>query len=352
MVVPDIHHVAVGLDVVPDDGDEPGAGLEEAAGEEEALAVLVAAVGLAEGRGLVVEVEGLLDAGVGQHPDGLFEEDPRPERRARPSPMAVEGALGVLDPLEEAEAVPEPPAVDPFGEGEAVRRRGLHLAGGFQFEGVEPRAEEPGVRPGVDDAVVPDGPGDRHSGGQPAHRREPWLRRTEPTTGEVGPLAARRGTLVRRGVELAGEGVEDARDVVVARVRERPNDRHLVGVEGHPRQLVADRDAGDGRGDRLELAPDAGEGVGFQVPHVLLGGPRPQVQAGCTTSPCRRSCPSRPKPPGWPRPGGEAGGRRHALWPIRPSRAASDPRRKVVVEIGTGSLLSAALRLLAGRGAA
>src|SRR5262249_2085269 len=43
VVVPDVGHAAVGEDIHPGDVDEADAGLDESAGEQEALAVLVAA---------------------------------------------------------------------------------------------------------------------------------------------------------------------------------------------------------------------------------------------------------------------------------------------------------------------
>ena len=58
--------------------------------------------------------------------------------------------------------------------------------------------------------------------------------------------------------------------VAAAGADDRADDDALVHAGGHAREDLADLDAGDVGGDRLELAADFGRGVGLDVPHILV----------------------------------------------------------------------------------
>ena len=73
----------------------------------------------------------------------------------------------------------------------------------------------------------------------------------------------------------AGHALERRR----AAPREPTSERmtaNLSIIVGEPRQVLADLDAGDVRGDRLELAADLGRGVRLEVEHVLVRRPAGQ----------------------------------------------------------------------------
>ena len=140
----------------------------------------------------------------------------------------------------------------------------------------------PGVVLRPEEARVLAGPGERplhQERGQQHPRRQP-----------VGPgpdrlecrgvagIVVPRGDLVEEGARLGMPGEELVRRVEVVRmpVRERPHDGQPIGARGEPRQVLAERDAGRLRGDRLELAADLGRRVGLQVERVELARPAGQ----------------------------------------------------------------------------
>ncbi len=84
----------------------------------------------------------------------------------------------------------------------------------------------------------------------------------------VGPGAAADLAAVvagQGGVHGGGVGVVDA---VVGGADEGA----AVHLPGQARQQLAHLDAGDGGGDRLELAANLGRGVRLHVPHVEVAG--------------------------------------------------------------------------------
>ena len=64
--------------------------------------------------------------------------------------------------------------------------------------------------------------------------------------------------------------------VVPLAADEGADDRQPIHHAGQPRQMLADLDAGDTGGDRLELAADFGRRVGFEIDHVLMRRPAGQ----------------------------------------------------------------------------
>jgi hypothetical protein len=84
----------------------------------------------------------------------------------------------------------------------------------------------------------------------------------------------------------AGQGVDGGRVVQAGRVGDAPDLRHPVHDPGHPRQMLADANAGDRRWDRLELAPHFGGGVWLQVKRVEVA--RAAVEEDQDARPDRR----------------------------------------------------------------
>ena len=127
--------------VVPVDGDEWDAGLDQATGEEEALAVDVAAVAVAQAGVFAVDVEGASGLGRGEGVDGAGLE-------------AVPGGWGWLrggferDAAEEVAAAGEPIDIDAFGEVEAGDLEGGSVGVADDDEGVERLAEPAAVLAG------------------------------------------------------------------------------------------------------------------------------------------------------------------------------------------------------------
>jgi hypothetical protein len=66
--------------------------------------------------------------------------------------------------------------------------------------------------------------------------------------------------------------------VVFHRVRHGAHETHAVHDAGHARQAVAHRQAGNGRGDRAELAADLVRGAGLHVEGVGLARPAELVE--------------------------------------------------------------------------
>ena len=164
--VPDVEDLADGVEVHPVDGHEPDPGLDQAAGQQEALAVLVAAVAVAEAGVLAIEVEGPLRDRRTDHAECLLAETPEAARGAG----ALEPVGLGLDPPEEAlrEAIrarstpsgrraapPDSQRARPATARPACRWTTA------QLHRVVARAEESGVGAGVDDAVVGDRPRQR-----------------------------------------------------------------------------------------------------------------------------------------------------------------------------------------------
>ena len=101
----------------------------------------------------------------------------------------------------------------------------------------------------------------------------------------------------RRGV--AGEGVVAGRVVVLHRVRERADQRHLVHPLGRLGQLLADLDVRAARRDRRQRPANAVGGVGLHVEHVDVARPAPLEQEDHPLGP--RPC-GPPAGAGWLRP--------------------------------------------------
>ena len=87
-----------------------------------------------------------------------------------------------------------------------------------------------------------------------------------------GPDGGGPGHVVGPGVPHAGQHGVAGGGVDRVAVGHRADDRVPVGQPGEPGEQLADPDAGDGRGDGPELAPDAGRGVGLGVEGVELRG--------------------------------------------------------------------------------
>src|SRR5262245_22703680 len=56
----------------------------------------------------------------------------------------------------------------------------------------------------------------------------------------------------------------------------RPNNGRMMGLAGNAGQMLAHQDAGNGRGNRLELTANLHRGIRLHVPHVWLRRPTSQ----------------------------------------------------------------------------
>ena len=253
------------------DRDEPHAGLDQAAGQQAALAVGRPAVIVAQSLRLEREVERLLDPRRGQHGQGPVVEGVDPLRRVGP---AQQIGLGI-DQLLQAAAVVEPGQRQPGGEGELGKPEVGAVRVLAHEERVKPLAQEAGVLPRRD-AAVAEHVGKRNEAGnrRVLDGREPGDR---AAVGGVKLLGVAEADVVqRRGV--AGQAVVGGRVVVPHRVMDRADLGELVQDGRPPRQVLGDRQAGLARGDRLELAADAIGSLRLHVERVDVRGPAELVQ--------------------------------------------------------------------------
>jgi hypothetical protein len=149
----------------------------------------------------------------------------------------------------------------------AMRGPLVYFGRRLQLERIMLRSEKAGIGTGIDHAIVPDRPRNRHTARHVARRLE--IGNDTAERGEIAavPLVPRH---CQRVVDLAGQRVIDADLVLIARMRVRANDRHLAGVLRNLRQLVADLNAGDGGTRRAELTLDPIGRVELGIKRFLL----------------------------------------------------------------------------------
>ena len=160
--------------------------------------------------------------------------------------------------------------------GDGLRRPGGVAVDDRQLHRVMARAQESGVRAGIDDAVVGDRTRQREArrhGARPGERRD---HRTDE--GEVVAATVVRGEGPGGAERPAAQRVVDGSVMLGAAVGHRPHDRELVGVGRQPRQPVAERDARHVRGDRPVRAANPLRGIGLEVPEVLAGRAAPEEE--------------------------------------------------------------------------
>src|SRR5262249_44285615 len=93
--------------------------------------------------------------------------------------------------------------------------------------------------------------------------------------GEVTPPPAVIGHR-HAGIDMTGHGTIDRNLMIVAAVRHRTDQRHLVRLAGEQGKLIANFDAGDGGGNGSKGAADGTDGLGLEVPKILMRRPSPQ----------------------------------------------------------------------------
>ena len=239
--------------------------------------ILVAAVAVADAGRFQLEVEGAAGGRRGHHAKGLLVEAAQAVRGSRTLKMAV----GVVEGRQQAAAGDDAGGVEVRGRREGVQRRLGELGTAVNSKGSS-RPQKAGVGAGVRDAVVADGPWDRHAARQAPRRAE--MSQDRPEKGELPPRAE-----VLRDRQLhvvaAGQHVVDGRLVVVAAVRERADDAHPVHDAGRARQVLADVEAGDVGADRRKERANALGGAGFQIPQVHLGRTAPQEKVDARLRP-------------------------------------------------------------------
>ena len=244
-------------------GHNPRTGLDEAPGDQQLvvdrrgpvvleLIGLAVAVTLPDPRVFLAQVEGVDELAGGEdvegdrrvliHPgDGSVGIDLAPEGVERLEQAASVGQLLQRDP-------PELHVIQrgPVGLERRVRR--------------PEEADRAGIRPG----------GVSGPCGQADERRDAGVDRPLQL-GDRGSQA--RVAADDPEVALLPPGVALEGFVAVGHADDGPDDRRLVHHLRDPREDLADLDAGDVGGDRLELAPDLGGGLGLDVPHVLVRRP-------------------------------------------------------------------------------
>ena len=295
--------------VVPRDAvdrDERGARLDQAAGQQGALAEGVPAVAVAEPRVLGGDVEGGGHAPAGEHVEGAL----RGRRRGR-------GASGPASRRSLSIASQHPAAVLQAVEREAAGQRQVPdpvlrvVRVGLDDERVRAAAEVGRV---VEEVVGPaaevrHGDVGRHartrSGREPGHRRAD---RRPALDGVVGGVEGRAFE--------AGEHPVVALGVVARAVVDRPEDRELVHPLA-PARAAARRTGRRGRSsDRAERAAEPAGGVGLRVPGLHVAGPAAEPEQDDAPLP---TCP--PTRPLGPEP--ERSGR------VRPPRPSTPAWRKL-----------------------
>jgi hypothetical protein len=240
-------------------GDETGAGFDEAAGHEGALADGVASVTVAEFVGFFREIEGLADGGVEQHLGGLGLEAVH---------LGVlgafdHGAVAPVDHLEEALAVFDGGGGDGLGEGKVVDLK-AGLGGIRDAHRIVLGAEEAGA-----EVVLV-------LAGLLPLRSEDVGRHAVAGAGLLGDDGADAGEL-HRGVHfMAGDGVVGALGMVAAAGVHGADEGEAVHAAGELREKFGDLDAGDVGGDGLE----GGGGLGVERVHLAGAAFEPEEDAG------------------------------------------------------------------------
>ena len=213
----------------------------------------------------------------------------------------------MLEAVEEVLPPPQAAGVDIGGQVDLLDAVSLGRQPGVQEPGVGRPAQEPRIlaRPdapvGVEDPVR-----------ERDRRRQPAAGGADPA--EQGPQAggvvrrARIGVLeVHRLVGPPREHVVAAGGVGVVARGHGPEDAELVGHQGGARQQLGERQAGHGRGDRAEVAPDLGGGVRLGVPGRVLGRAAHQEQEDARPRPAERIAGRHPAAVRRNRPPGQVG---------------------------------------------
>ena len=141
-------------------------------------------------------------------------------------------------------------------------------AGVARDEWLECRAEEAGILPGQEVAVVAH-PVRRVDEGRQRIAGRPKLRHDRAYRRKV---VGRRGGDQPTGLERLSPGQGEIRTGVVVgdRVMDRADQGQVVGRSGEQGKVLAEREPGHGRGNRLELAADLLGCIGLHVPEVLV----------------------------------------------------------------------------------
>ena len=239
------------------DGDAADAGLHQSARHEARLAERVAAVLVAQGVGLGVDVERLLGVRRGHQLERFALEDA--DGTGRHGCSRASAAL-----LEAVHAGQQFLAVVEAGRVDDGRRRQVgHGEIGGVGVGVDDERGGGGAEIGRAGAGVHLGQADvgRHGTARPEGAGD---------DGAVGrPLVVgveRRVEAGRR--EIAGQHVVVGGAVVGVVMAEGADEGDLVHLPGHARQMFADADAGDVGVDGVEIAAELDRGVRLEVPRV------------------------------------------------------------------------------------
>jgi|GEM_PF-2491882 len=178
-----------------------------------------------------------------------------------------------------------------------MRRWLIHLGKWLQFQRIEAWAKEAGMRPRISHAVVANRPGNRHRRRQASPRKE--IRHDPRWVGKILAAAAIAWENFLC-VGLARQRDVTSLPVVVERMGQRADDRHLVGMLGHERQMLAQVNPWRARRHRLEQTANTIRGIRLQVEHVLVRWAAPKVNKYArsrfslrtlTVRRCLRSCP-------------------------------------------------------------
>lgn len=277
MVVPDVKHVAVLRDEIPGERDQTHARFDQPPGHQKTLAVFVAAVAITDLRRLVVDPKLAFGFRRGQHSKRLLSITVDPASRL----LLLHRSINRLNRAEQPEPQLQSMLVNSRRQIKIVRSFLVHFGGWLRFDRVILRTEEPRVSPRIDNTVMPDRSRNRHTRRNAAGGREVSHDRTERR--EIAAIASVpwHG---QRVVHSTGERVIDTRLVVVAGMRQRANDRHLVRVLGNLRQVLADLNAGDDRIDRVEQTANPFGSIRFQIKRVVLRRPAPQIHQNARLS--------------------------------------------------------------------
>ena len=247
-------------------GDELHADFDEPPGEEERLAELRPAVGVADPRRLLREIERPAEAAVGDEVVGALLEPVVLLAR-----VLLEEPGDAVEAAVEFEAVAEPVVGHPLRRREGERLVATQIRIPLDDERIVDRPEESAVLP----RHPVGGAGDAQPIGErdaPRHTRRRGLQRVEDGAGAwevvgVG-LAILVALVVRPGQRDIGAG-----DVVGELVRHRADDAELVGHRCRALHKLPELDPGDGRGDRPEGATDLGDRPRLRVPQIDVARP-------------------------------------------------------------------------------
>ena len=232
------------------DGHEPDARLDQPAGQEQALAVLVPAVSVAEPGVFAVEPEGAAD-GVGA------------EQAERLLGVGVAGRA--VEAPEQPGAGAQARRVKLAGQVELVEPEGGGGGVGLDLERVVRRAEEArALARKLDDVVHR--VRQRHERRQAAELRQRGAQGRAEAGGVVAVVPQQLQVPLER--VAAAERRERRRVVVGHRVVHAADDRQPVGHAGRRGQVLADVEARHAGRDRPELPANLARGVGLHVPGV------------------------------------------------------------------------------------